>query len=89
MPSSTLAMVALPVLLNAAAAYLYWGLSIALAPVIAVFFAKQAERRGIAIDFPLFLAAITAATAVWQFGLSSSPLLLLATPGHFLQGVTE
>jgi short-chain fatty acids transporter len=86
-PTSALSMVVAPVVLNAIAAYFYWGLSVALAPVIAVFFARQAERKGIAIDFPLYLATICAATAVWQFGLSATAPLLLATPGHFLQSL--
>jgi short-chain fatty acids transporter len=80
--------VALAVAVNAVSAYFYWGLSIALAPVIAVFFARQAERKGIAIDFPFFLAVIFAASAVWQFGLSASAPLLVATPGHFLEAST-
>jgi short-chain fatty acids transporter len=87
-PASALSMVVAPVLLNAIAAYFYWGLSVALAPVIAVFFARQAEHKGIPIDFPLYLATIIASTAVWQFGLSATAPLLLATPGHFLQGLT-
>ncbi len=86
-PASALSMLVAPVLLNAVAAYVYWGLSVALAPVIAVFFARQAERKGIPIDFPLYLATITASTAVWQFGLSATAPLLIATPGHFLQGL--
>jgi short-chain fatty acids transporter len=85
LPSSAGHFVALAVLLNAVCAYFYWGLSIALSPVIAVCFATQAERRRIPIDFPFFLAAVTAATAVWQYGLSASAPLLVATPGHFLQ----
>ncbi|MBL0157811.1 MAG: short-chain fatty acid transporter [Bryobacterales bacterium] len=87
-PASPLTMVALPILLNGIAAYFYWGLSVALAPVIAVFFAQQAEKKGIAIDFPFFLAAITSSTAVYQFGLSSAGPLALATSGHFLQEIT-
>lgn len=78
-------MVALAVLLTSAAAYAYWGLGIALSPVIAIYFAREAERKGIAIDFPFFLAVVAAANAVWQFGLSASAPLLMATPGHFLE----
>ncbi|MGH9658554.1 MAG: TIGR00366 family protein, partial [Bryobacteraceae bacterium] len=84
-PKTTNQVVALGVLLTAAAAYGYWGLGIALGPVIAVYFARAAERKGIALDFPFFLALVTAANAVWQFGFSASAPLLVATPGHFLQ----
>jgi len=84
-PKSANQVVMLAVLVAALAAYLYWGLGIALSPIIAVHFARQAERKGIAIDFPFFLAVIWAANAVWQYGFSASAPLLVATPGHFLQ----
>jgi short-chain fatty acids transporter len=75
----------LAILLAAAAAYLYWGFGIALSPIVAVYFAREAERKGIALDFPFFLAVIWGANAVWQYGFSASAPLLVATPGHFLQ----
>jgi short-chain fatty acids transporter len=85
LPRARNQMVALAVLLTAMAAYAYWGLGIALAPVIAVYFARAAERKGIDIDFPFLLAVVAGANAVWQFGLSASAPLLMATPGHFLE----
>jgi short-chain fatty acids transporter len=85
LPRSPGQFVAVAVLLNCVCAYFYWGLSIAISPVIAVCFATQAERRRIPIDFPYFLALVTAGTAVWQYGLSASAPLLVATPGHFLE----
>jgi len=84
-PRSSNQLVALTVLLTACAAYFYWGLGMALGPVIAVYFAREAERRGISIDFPFLLAAMFAGNAVWQFGLSATAPLLIATPGHFLE----
>ena len=71
--------------LTAVASYCYWGLGFALGPVIAVYFAAEAERKGVRIDFPYFLAVVTACIAVWQFGLSATAPLLVATSGHFLQ----
>jgi short-chain fatty acids transporter len=65
--------------------YLYWGLGYALNPMIAIYFAAEAERRDIDIDFPFMLAVCSTACALWQFGLSSSAPLLVATEGHFLQ----
>lgn len=85
LPKSKNQMIALAVLLTSAAAYAYWGLGIALSPVIAVYFAREAERKGIGIDFPFLLAVVAGANAVWQFGLSASAPLLMATPGHFLE----
>ena len=76
------------VLLVAAISYLNWGLALALGPLIAVHFAAEAERKGIAIDFPFLMAVNGGAGSVWQFGLSASAPLLMATPGHFLESTT-
>ncbi len=85
MPKTANQVVAVGVLMTATASYLYWGLGIALGPIIAVYFAREAERKGIKIDFLFFLAVIWAANAVWQFGLSASAPLLVAMPGHFME----
>jgi short-chain fatty acids transporter len=85
LPKTANQMIALAVLLTGAAAYAYWGLGITLSPVIAVYFAREAERKGIDIDFPFLLAVVAGANALWQFGLSASAPLLMATPGHFLE----
>jgi short-chain fatty acids transporter len=72
-------------LLCAGLSYFYWGLGVALGPIIAVYFAKEAERKGIALDFLFYLTIVWASHAVWQYGLSASAPLLVATPGHFLE----
>jgi short-chain fatty acids transporter len=84
-PRSANQVLALAVLVTAATAYAYWGLGIVLAPIIAVSFAREAEARGIAVDFMFLLAAVTAANAVWQYGISSSAPLIVATKGHPLE----
>lgn len=88
LPRSTTQVVVLAVLCAAFVAYLNWGLSIALAPVIAIHFCKQAERKGIPVDFLFLLSALAGAGAIWQFGFSGSAPLLMATPGHFLEQTT-
>jgi len=75
-------------LVVACLAYLYWGLAIALGPLVSIYFAREAEKKGIAIDFPFLLATTSAAGSVWQFGLSASAPLLMNTPGHFLEKLT-
>ena len=77
--------IALAFLSGGLTSYLYWGLGYALGPMIAIYFAAEAERRGIDVDFPFLLAVTTAAQALWQYGLSSSAPLLVASQGHFLQ----
>jgi short-chain fatty acids transporter len=88
LPRSVPGVVAASILLTAALSYVYWGLGITLGPLIAVHFARQADRKGLAIDFPFLLATTGAAMAVWQFGLSASAPLLMNTPGHFLEKTT-
>jgi short-chain fatty acids transporter len=84
-PRTLTQVIAFSVLLDAAASYFYWGLGLALAPLIAIHFAAAAEEKGIAVDFPFLLATVAAAQSVWQFGLSSSAPLLMATKGNFLE----
>jgi short-chain fatty acids transporter len=84
-PRSATGVVAMAVGLGAVLSYCYWGLGVAMAPLIAMHFAAAAERKGLPLDFPFLLAAVVASGAVWQFGLSSSAALQMATPGHFLE----
>lgn len=88
LPKTPYQVVLLAVIVSLAISYLYWGLGITLGPVITVYFCKEAERRGIKVDFIFTLATSFAASSVWQYGLSSSPALLMATPGNFLEKVT-
>ena len=85
LPRSRAQVVALSVLITAAVSYFYWGLGVVLGPIVAVSFAREAERRGIAIDFLFLLATNWGSHAVWQYGLSSSAALIVATPGHPLE----
>jgi short-chain fatty acids transporter len=88
LPATVTQVFFLSVLLTAALSYLYWGLGLALGPLIAVHFARAAEAKGIRIDFPCLLATQFGAQSIWQYGLSSTPALLVATPGHFLEART-
>ena len=85
LPNTQFQAIALSVSVTAVSAYFYWGLGIAMTPLVAVHFAREAERKGIKLDFLFLLALLWAANAAWQFGLSSSAPLLMATPGHFLE----
>jgi short-chain fatty acids transporter len=84
-PRTVTQVIVYAVLVVAAISYVNWGLALALGPLIAVHFAAQAERKGLPIDFPFLLATLGAAGSVWQFGLSASGPLLMATENHFLQ----
>ncbi|MGH8863898.1 MAG: TIGR00366 family protein [Burkholderiales bacterium] len=88
LPGTATQVFLLSVLLTSALSYVYWGLGLALGPLIAVHFSRAAEAKGIRVDFPCVLAAQFAGESIWQYGLSSTPALLVATPGHFLQEIT-
>jgi short-chain fatty acids transporter len=88
LPQTVTQVIALAVLVNSVLSYLYWGLGVAMGPLIAVFFAEAAERKRLAVDFPFLVATVFAAGSVWQYGLSSTAALLMATPGHFLEQET-
>jgi short-chain fatty acids transporter len=88
LPKTFFQVIALSVVVTGAASYLYWGLGLALTPLVAVHFAKEAEKKAIQLDFRFFLSLLWAANACWQFGLSASAPLLMATPGHFLEKTT-
>jgi short-chain fatty acids transporter len=88
LPRTTVQVVALSVIVAAFIGYLNWGLGIALGPLVAIHFSKEAERKGIPVDFLFLLAILAGAGSVWQFGFSASAPLLMATPGHFLEKET-
>jgi short-chain fatty acids transporter len=87
-PRTSFQVVTIAVLTCSVIAYLNWGLSQALGPLIAIHFCKEAELKGIKVDFLFMLATLAGAGSIWQFGLSASAPLLMATPGHFLEQTT-
>lgn len=88
LPRSEGQTIALSMATTCCLAYCFWGLSLALAPLVAVSYARQSERKGHPVDFPFLLSCNAAAGAIWQFGLSASAPLLMNTPGHFLEEET-
>lgn len=87
-PRTVMQVIIYSVFAEAILSYLNWGLGLALGPLITVHFAGEAERKGLAIDLPFLLAVNSAAGSVWQYGLSASGPLMMATADHFLQGST-
>jgi short-chain fatty acids transporter len=88
LPRTTAQVVALAVLCGGLLSYLNWGLALALSPLVAIHFSREAERKGIPVDFLFLLSTLAGGGAIWQFGLSGSAPLLMATPGHFLEQKT-
>ena len=60
LPQTVTQVIALAVCVNSILSYLYWGLGLAMGPLIAVYFAEAAERKGLRIDFPFLLATVFA-----------------------------
>ena len=60
-PRTTIQVVALAVLCAAFVSYLNWGLGLALGPMIAIHFCREAERKGIRVDFLFMLATLAGA----------------------------
>lgn len=88
LPSTENQVIAGVVIVSAILGYLNWGLGIVLAPIAAIYFARESERKGLRVDFLYLLAVMWGAGSVWQYGLSASAPLLVATPGHFLESTT-
>jgi short-chain fatty acids transporter len=88
LPKTETAVLAMCIIFGAAMSYMYWGLGLAVNPLIAVFFARAAEKKGLRMDFPFLLSTTVASGSVWQYGFSASAPLLMNTPGHFLEEIT-
>lgn len=62
-----------------------WGLSLIVAGTMARAIGASCRAKGIAVHYPLLVAASFSGFVVWHQGLSSSIGLSMATPGHFLE----
>lgn len=87
-PNSAFGVLLLATCINLVLSYIHWGLGVTVGPMIAVLFCAAAERKGIRVDFVHTLAIVYIAHSVWQYGVSSSAPLLMASPGHFLEKTT-
>jgi len=72
------------VLVTALLSYVNWGLSIALSPLIAIHYCKQAEQKGIPVDFNWMMAVLAGVGSIWQLGLSATAPLQMTAANHFL-----
>jgi short-chain fatty acids transporter len=72
------------VVVTALISYVNWGLSIALSPLVAIHYCKQADQKGIPVDFNWMLAVLAGVGSIWQFGLSASAPLQMTATNHFL-----
>jgi len=62
-----------------------WSLGLVVGALIARQVAIEADRKNIAIHYPLLVASAYAGFVLWHMGYSSSSALFVATPGHSLE----
>jgi len=64
-----------------------WGMGLIASAILVRYMASSATLRGIRVDYRLLVAcAYLGMATTWHAGLSASAPLLVATPGHFLEG---
>jgi short-chain fatty acids transporter len=76
---------ALAALVAMTSALLNWALGLIVGALFAREVARRARARGIAIHYPLVVAAGYTGLMIWHGGFSGSAPLMVATPGHFLE----
>ncbi len=86
LPKGTRSAAALTGAVSVAVSLVHWGLGLIIGALLARSIGRLAARRGIAIHYPLVVAAAYAGFLAWHGGLSGSAPLKVATPGHFLEG---
>jgi short-chain fatty acids transporter len=85
LPKGTRSAVGLTGLVSVIVSLVHWGLGLIVGALLAREIGRSAARRGLAIHYPLVVAAAYAGFLSWHGGLSGSAPLTVATPGHFLE----
>ncbi len=84
-PKSTAGAASLVAFVAIVAAYINWGLGLIVGAILALEVARQAQKAGKKLHYPLIVAAGYMGLATWHGGFSGSAPLLVATKGHFLE----
>ncbi len=85
MPSGPRSAAALAGLVSVVLSLVHWGLGLVVGALLAREIGRTASRRGIALHYPIVVAAAYAGFLSWHGGLSGSAPLTVATPGHPLE----
>ncbi len=85
LPRGARSAVALTAFIAMASALLNWGLGLIVGALFAREVARSARARGIALHYPLVVAAGYTGLMIWHGGFSGSAPLMVATAGHFLE----
>ncbi|HIU64443.1 MAG TPA: short-chain fatty acid transporter [Candidatus Avacidaminococcus intestinavium] len=84
MPSSSVQVYLWGVVFSSIAYYLNWGFGLVFAALLAKELGKQADYKGIKVDYRLLCGANWTSYYFFHMGLSGSAPLLVATPTHFM-----
>jgi short-chain fatty acids transporter len=76
---------ALAALVSVVLSLVHWGLGLVVGALLAREIGRTAARRGVALHYPVVVAAAYAGFLSWHGGLSGSAPLTVATPGHPLE----
>lgn len=68
----------------AVASLITWGLGLVVGVLLAVEVAKQGREKGLALHFPMLVAAGYSGYVIWHMGYSGSGTLTAATEGSFI-----
>jgi len=68
----------------AVASLITWGLGLVVGVLLAVEVARQGKEKGLALHFPLLVAAGYSGYVIWHMGYSGSGTLTAATEGSFI-----
>jgi short-chain fatty acids transporter len=85
MPRGPASAAALTALVACVAGLINWGLGLIVGALLAREVARSARARGVAVHYPLVVAAGYTGLLIWHGGLSGSAPVGVATAGHFLE----
>ncbi len=88
LPKSITACYALVVIISCSASLLAWSFGLVAGALMAKAVAEQARLRGLAVHYPLLVAAAYCGLGTWHMGYSGSAPLSVGTPGHPLESYT-
>lgn len=87
-PSTVTGCYSLVVVISCVASLMAWSFGLVAGALIARAVAQEARHRGLAVHYPLLVAAAYCGLVVWHMGYSGSAPLMVATPNHAMQSLT-
>ncbi|MEW6663203.1 MAG: short-chain fatty acid transporter [Bacillota bacterium] len=67
--------------------YFHWGVGAVATGLLCREITRQMAKKGVKMHYPLLVASSYIGSGTWHLGISGASQLLLATKGHFLEGL--